>query len=113
MNEYIKLIKIDTSVNPEIPTPEMRKFAPGEHNPGASVPISYWVTGWLLNDVEVGRPLIIERNNRNGVVMPGIMNTSAIQEIELFPGGLLLSTINSIYRLEWLNDESSPTALSD
>jgi len=104
MNEYVKISKVAAEENAYRPTPEMSDFQPGHENPGVSLPVSYTITGWLHNDIEVGRSLYVKRDTRNGVVMPGIFNTSPVKEIEPFPGGLLFHTENSVYRLEWIDE---------
>jgi hypothetical protein len=62
--------------------------------------IDYYVEGFLLNVPILGQCLEIERTNRNGVEVQGIMSTTKIMAFEKMDGYIELRTENSIYRLE-------------
>ena len=68
-----------------------------------SPPVDYYVEG-VIYDVgpKVGQPLVIIRDNRNGVKCSGIMRTSHIVEISQHEDGVsqILETQNSIYILK-------------
>lgn len=106
MNEYVRITKISAEEKPYAPTPDMSDYKAGEQNSGVSLPVKYTLTGYLRNDVEVGERLVVARDTRNGVKMQGIFSTSPVQDIELFPGGMLFHTENSVYRLEWIDELS-------
>lgn len=60
-----------------------------------NIPIGYFVEGYLLSSVEVGKPVEIERLNRNGVDKYGYFRTSLVQSVE----GNLIVTNNSTYSM--------------
>jgi hypothetical protein len=62
--------------------------------------IDYYVEGTLIDVPTLGQCLEIERTNRNGVEVYGIMSTTRIKEFEQMDGYIELRTENSIYRLE-------------
>jgi hypothetical protein len=68
-----------------------------------SPPVDYYVEG-VIYDVgpKVGQPLVIIRDNRNGVKCDGIMRTSPLVEISHHEDGIsqILETQNSIYILK-------------
>lgn len=68
-----------------------------------SPPVDYYVEG-VIHDIglKVGQPLVIIRDNRNGVKCDGIMRTSYIVEISQHEDGIsqILKTQNSIYILK-------------
>lgn len=66
--------------------------------------VGYWVVGVVNGDIEVGKPVIIERYIRNGEKIFGIMNTSIVQKIIPQSNGLELHTLNSVYRVEFLDE---------
>lgn len=103
--EYIKFSKMSAVQSPYLRTPSIKEFTPGKDNPGVSTPIDYHVTGHLSKDVEVGKPVIIMRDSRNGLVISGIMVTSLVEKIELKDNGLIIYTLNSVYHLDWQTKE--------
>ena len=68
-----------------------------------SPPVDYYIEG-VIYDVgpKVGQPLVIIRDNRNGVKCDGIMRTSPIVKISQHEDGVsqILETQNSIYILK-------------
>lgn len=101
----IRLIKLGAVENPVAPTPDVEEYMYGDRNHGLSVPVDYTIEGYLFQDVEVDKPLLIRRTMRNGVYMPGFLTTSYIKSILPTENGLVLKTENSVYRLEWLNEQ--------
>lgn len=68
--------------------------------------VGYWVKGRLYNEIEIGMPVLVERYIRNGEKVLGVMNTSAVKSIEPKDNGVLhLHTMNSVYRLEFLDEK--------
>ena len=80
----------------------------GQFFEGKSPPIDYWIIGELLAPFEVGKPAIIERYNRNGVIKYGIMYTSNIVVIEYenFNEVKYVTTENSVYKVEEVEEEA-------
>ena len=67
--------------------------------------VGYYIKGFLLNDIEVGKLILIERYIRNGDKALGVMNTSVVKEI--IPQGdgiLLVHTENSIYKVQFIDE---------
>jgi hypothetical protein len=76
---------------------------------GRSPSIDYYVEGTLLSEPITGTPLIIHRDNRNGVEVDGIMMTTNIQGFEKKDGYIELTTQNSVYILEEIESITRPT----
>jgi hypothetical protein len=66
-----------------------------------SPPVDYYVEGWPYTPPKVGYQLTFIRNNRNGIKVNGIMQTTPILEISTAEDGIsqILETRNSIYIL--------------
>jgi len=68
--------------------------------------VGYWVKGRLVNEIEVGQPVLVERYIRNDVKVYGVMNTSVVKSIEPMGNGVLhLHTMNSVYRVDFLDEK--------
>lgn len=91
----IKIEKLRASDSPIAPTPDKVDYVPGQLNKDVSLPSEYWAIGVLTHDIEVGKPLIMTRSNRNGVVAPGFFNTSEVKKLE----GNIMHTANSVYKV--------------
>ena len=85
--------------------------------------LGYWIIGRLVNEVTVGQPVLVERYIRNGEKVLGVMNTSIVEEITPWsvPGddpdnmrcGVDINTKNSIYRIEFLDENEIKDMLLD
>jgi len=106
MNPLYRLTKIKASDN--------AKYSPAENveiyrkslmlGKELSPPIDYYVEGYLTHSLKVGDCLLIDRINRNGVASYGYMRTSSITHIAYAYKETLVTTKNSIYRLEEVCD---------
>lgn len=96
----IRLQKRDASDAPLFP-PGLEDFIPGAINDGVSLPVGYWVTGTLIEDVELGKPIQLLRNNRNGEEILGMFTTSYVESVDLEENTIV--TDNSIYDVEVLD----------
>jgi hypothetical protein len=68
--------------------------------------VGYWIVGTLIRDVEVDKPMLIERFMRNGEEVPGVMTTSLVKSIvPQDDGSLFVHTENSIYCLSYLSQQ--------
>ena len=66
-----------------------------------SPPIDYWIAGSIIGEVECGKPLMVQRSIRNGVVVDGIFISSPIQYVLKSMDELCyITTKNSIYKIE-------------
>jgi hypothetical protein len=99
MKQRIKLTKIKASENPEYRTPHWNGYKHGVVNKDTSIPIDYWVEGYLINLLKIGESALIERTIRNGEKVYGFMSTSKIIKIN----GDVFETLNSFYKIEYLD----------
>lgn len=102
LNDYVRVEKIGSVDEPRYRTPSWDEFEPGKDNDGMSLPVDYECTGHLGNLPEVGQPLLLYRDTRNGIEVPGILRTSYVKKITKAVGDvpvLLLDTENSQYRV--------------
>jgi hypothetical protein len=93
-----------TDTGPFSLTPEA--YVPGEINPGLSVPVDYTIEGELLRDVVIGESIAALRHKRNGIVVPGIFETTPVVSIEESPERTLVKTANSVYEVIPLSPEN-------
>lgn len=68
-----------------------------------SLPINYTVEGELVGTIVVGKPVVVNRDTRNGVKVPGIFNTSEVQTIAPKVNGGTFHTRNSVYNFRFLD----------
>lgn len=80
-----------------LPARDALDHIPGHSQPETfSLPIEYTVEGILMEPIQVGRSVLMERDTRNGVQHPGIFQTSKVTEVK----GNTFRTLNSIYNFE-------------
>ena len=90
-----KLIHLDDAVHD---APSMNEYVVGRSNGNVSLPVDYWIEGYLTDLPTVGRSVLVNRTNRNGVEVSGIFKTSTVTEIT--DDGF--KTLNSVYKLEYV-----------
>ena len=90
-----RITKLSESANPEIKAGDSRTWKYGVENT-ESLPVDYYIEGWLLNSITVGQCVKALRDNRNGVKMPGYFITSPVTKIT----DTGFETLNSIYLVE-------------
>ena len=102
MKQKYRLTKINKVKNPLAETAnsvdEYRNSLDGSIELSPS--IDYYVEGTLIDVPTLGQCLEIERTNRNGVEVYGVMSTTRIKAFEQMDGYIELKTENSVYRLE-------------
>lgn len=99
-----KITKICASDNPIVPTANVEQYECGHLN-DLSPFEGYWVTGELEYPIEIGLPIRLKRDCRNGVKIDGIFVSSTVKVIKggkLSPAHIIV-TNNSIYRVEEVN----------
>lgn len=64
-----------------------------------TLPLGYYVEGYLENDLVVGQPIILIRTNKNGKKCFGMVKTSNITEVT----ENTIKTKNSEYKIEYLH----------
>lgn len=94
----IRIKKLKESTGSLYSTPDKDSFEPGKDNGEVSLPVDYEVEGIMINTMEVGKSLRIERHKRNGIVVLGLTVTSPIKEIT----DKTFTTDNSVYTYEIL-----------
>lgn len=104
----IKLTKININPNSEVPHAatveeyriDQERGTWGQFFEGKSPPVDYWVIGELVGPIEIGKPVLIDRHNRNGVEIRGTMYTSVVLKIDNHRDAVYITTANSVYKLE-------------
>jgi hypothetical protein len=77
----------------------------GELFESKSPPVDYWIVGEVIGEIQVGKAIIIDRWNRNGVVIRGTMHTSEVMKLEENEGVTYITTANSLYKMENVEDD--------
>jgi hypothetical protein len=67
-------------------------------NENFSLPVEYWAEGELLDGIRVGCQVRIARDIRNGVVCPGLLETSSVTEVT----ETQFKTKNSVYNYRYV-----------
>ena len=98
MKRLIKITKLKAVENPKYPTASMADYEFGQDNMGLSLPVDYYVEGYLKREIKVGQSVIVERISRNGIKSLGIFCTSEVTEV--FEGGF--KTLNSVYKFDYI-----------
>jgi len=96
----IKLSKVSAVKQPVVPTPDSKDYIFGTINDNVSLPLDYWVEGYLMNEVVLGQAVLVNRTNRNGVECSGVLQTSEVTKITKKG----FNTQNSVYVLEEINN---------
>lgn len=97
--KFIVIKKIAASKNALIPSANKEDYLYGEINL-LSLPVEYEIEGYLISDIQVGKPVFVERTKRNGVISSGLFTTSiVVSSLEGF-----FETLNSVYKIDF--DES-------
>src|ERR1035438_5488132 len=94
MAKFVTIQKTGITDDPLIASATWDEFKPGGPNT-KSLPEGYTMTGILHNEPQVGQPLMLLRQTRNGVPALGIFTSSVITKIE----GNKIWTLNSIYTI--------------
>lgn len=77
----------------------------GEFFESKSPPVEYWIVGEPLVELKEGSSFIVDRYNRNGVIKHGTMMTSKVEKIEKNGNVTYITTANSLYKMEEVEDE--------
>lgn len=72
---------------------------------GGSLPVGYTLSGELVDYVIPGRPLFVDRRERNGMQIRVWFQTSLVVETEATQEGLLVRTQNGVYLVQELDNE--------
>ena len=95
---YVKISKISSSEDPKYPTPSNEDYEALKDDALLSLPVDYWIEGYLFQEIEVGKSVVVEREIRNGIKISGTFITSPV--VKITEDGF--ETANSIYKMEVL-----------
>lgn len=71
-----------------------------DQDANVSLPVEYTVEGELVGKMQVGNSVVIARDTRNGVKVPGLFQTSTVTEVT----ATQFKTRNSVYNYKFLKD---------
>ena len=95
---YVKITKLSASEDPVCQTPSEHEYQTLKDQAIISLPVDYWVEGYLLQEPEVDKPVVVEREIRNGIKVSGLFTTSLV--VEVLEDGF--KTLNSVYKLKYI-----------
>lgn len=98
MQQKVKISKVAHLEDAIHDAPPIYDYVAGEDNGNVSLPVEYYLEGFMHEAPTVGRPLIVLRTSRNGVEIGGLFTTSTVTEIT--EDGF--KTLNSVYKLEYI-----------
>lgn len=108
MKKLVKITKIKICEDAEYRTPDWDEYELGKINGNMSLPVDYYLEGYLLEEIKVGKPVLVERISRNGEKIGGFFSTSFVREISYQEnknqegGCWFFKTLNSIYRMDYI-----------
>lgn len=108
MKKLVKITKIKAHEDAEYRTPDWNEYEVGEINKDVSLPVDYYLEGYLLEEIKIGNPVLVERISRNGEKIGGFFSTSFVREIshqenKNQEGGYwFFKTLNSVYRMDYI-----------
>jgi len=91
-----RITKIDAAKDARYRTATNEEYKPGQFNGLVAPPIEYTVLGVLASPVEVGFPILLDREERNGVKVDGAFMSSRVLEFD----GKVAKTLNSVYLIQ-------------
>lgn len=95
---YVRISKLSPSDDPKVQTPSFEDYNSLKGVADLSLPIDYWIEGYLTQAPEIGKPVIVEREIRNGIKVSGIFVTSSVAKFS----DKEFQTQNSVYKIEYL-----------
>lgn len=91
----VRVTKFDIAEQPHVQSGTWDTHVAGHAN-AKSLPVGYWLEGYLLAPVSVGFPIVVFRTTRNGIDACGLFESSAVKHV----AGDRVETANSVYRVE-------------
>lgn len=92
--KFVQVRKVAQVSVPANPAADPHTYPYGTISSSDSLPVEYWLIGWMLRSPVVGEPMRVLRFARNGIFMPGHFMTSDVMEI---PVTGVFHTMNSVY----------------
>lgn len=103
--DRVKITKIAIADTAKYRSAGWDEWVAGSVNPGMSPPVEYEVVGRILYGIRLSHALVIDRESRNGVVVQGLFQTSAVQNvIQETETRVRVETYNSVYMVELINE---------
>jgi hypothetical protein len=93
---FVRIIKRAQSSSPFVPAGEWGSYIPGAWPQSTSLPVDYEIVGYLVDDIEVDKPVRLLRIARNGTEILGIYQSTPV--LELRSDGYI--TRNSVYSVD-------------
>jgi hypothetical protein len=79
--KYVRISKLSASEDPEVQTPSLEDYETLKGHAAISLPVDYWLEGYLFEDIEVGKSVLVQREIRNGLKVSGMFKTSEVVKI--------------------------------
>lgn len=104
---YVRISKISPSEDPKFQTPSFDDYNSLKGEVDLTLPVDYWIEGYLTQEPCIGKPVLVEREVRNGVKIGGLFITSEVTEVSVnfdkFESTeTIFKTQNSIYKMKLL-----------
>jgi hypothetical protein len=101
----VKITKIGKLEEPRVQTADWAEYIPGAFN-SLSPPVEYTIKAVIhdYDSIEVGGFIWADRYERNGEPVQGVFRSSRITKVENENGNLKVTTGNSIYLIEEINE---------
>jgi hypothetical protein len=97
--KYVRISKLSASEDPEVQTPSLEDYESLKGCAPISLPVDYWLEGYLFEDPEVGKSVLVQREVRNGLKVSGMFKSSEVVKIT----ENTFETLNSVYKIEYLS----------
>lgn len=94
----VKITKLAAVNNAKYQPASWDDYEIGEINSNVSIPVDYWIEGYLHDELKVGAPAIVSRYSRNGVKSSGVFTTSLV--VKITEQGF--ETLNSVYIMDYI-----------
>lgn len=92
--DYVRIQKLGATLHGLPPCP-LPYYFPGAYKGFLSLPVSYWMEGWLKTDLQVRGRIHLDRRVRQGIICQGEFSSSHIVALK----GDLIITHNSVWQL--------------
>jgi hypothetical protein len=90
---FIELTKVASTDSARAAPADPASYVPGKASK-ESLPLEHSIKGWLRSPPTVGKSLVIDRTERNGVPVIGLFVSSAVVTFD----AERIQTVNSVYR---------------
>jgi hypothetical protein len=96
---YIRMVKTSRSANPKAESGDPATFVAGDSNQGVSLPVQYFLEGFVFAAPEIGKQFRVLRTKRNNIAALGVTDTSPVVGVAHNSEKLILETQNSFYEI--------------